>query len=93
MVCSRVGQLTFLSSMLTSRKKLFVFASSRADETSLAGYDGSVFTNALVKAFNETEQKDETMATLVKLTQEYTEGHHPVARMVPKALELEELVP
>lgn len=74
-------------------KKLFVFASSQADETSLAGANGSVFTVALAQAFEETVKEDGTMGMLVGKTQQYTEGHHPVARFVPTNLEKEALIP
>lgn len=74
-------------------KKLFVFASSKADETSLAGWDGSVFTNALVKGFTEAATNGGTMGDWVSLTQKYTEGHHPVARFAPSSLENEALIP
>lgn len=74
-------------------KKLLVIASSRANETSLAGVDGSVFTNAFHKAFQETENLGGSMGDLVQLTQDYTEGHHPVARFVPASLASELLVP
>lgn len=67
-------------------QKLFVFASSRADQTSLASPDGSVFTLALKKAFGETTKSNETLATFVKKTQDYTKGHNPVARFVPASL-------
>lgn len=74
-------------------KKLFVFASSRADETSLAGDDGSVFTVALKKAFDEVIVDNDSLATWVKKTQKYTVGHHPVARFVPTTLENEKMTP
>lgn len=74
-------------------KKLFVFASSRADETSLAGQGGSVFTVALKKAFDEVSETNGTMETWVKKTQEYTVGHHPVARFVPETLAYETMKP
>lgn len=72
--------------------KLFVFASSRADETSLAGKDGSVFTNAFAKAFDETASSHGTMAELVKKSQDYTKGHHPVARFAPADFDKEDLI-
>lgn len=74
-------------------EKLFVFASSRADETSLAGQEGSVFTVALKKAFDEAIYENSTLGTWVKKTQEYTVGHHPVARFVPATLESEKMTP
>lgn len=73
--------------------KLFVFASSRADETSLASQEGSIFTLALAKAFQEAVAQNNTIGEFVKKTQAYTEGHHPVARLVPASLENEKMVP
>jgi len=74
-------------------KKLFVFASSAANETSLAGNDGSVFTVALGKAFDEVIESNGTMGDWVKATQTYTVGHHPVARFVPADLDKEPMKP
>lgn len=74
-------------------KKLFVFASSRADETSLASANGSIFTLGLKKGFEETVQKKGNMAMLADLTKKYTEGHHPVERFAPATLAQEALVP
>jgi hypothetical protein len=65
---------------------LMVIASSRADETSLASPDGSIFTLAFKKAFKEVADANGTNADLVKKSQDYTKGHHPVARMVPESL-------
>lgn len=78
---------------VTYWKKLFVFASSRADETSLAGDDGSVFTVALKKAFDEVIVDNDTLDSWVKKTQTYTVGHHPVARFVPATLASEKMTP
>ncbi len=75
-------------------KKLFVFASSRADETSAAGADGSAFTVSLRKAFDESVLAKSTVADFVAKTQKYTaEYHHPVARLVPVTMGTEALVP
>lgn len=75
-------------------KKLFVFASSRADETSSAGYDGSVFTVNLKKAFDESVADKAKVSQFVLKTQKYTaSSHHPVARLVPVTLGDELLVP
>ena len=71
---------------------LFVFASSRADETSLASDAGSIFTLALVKGFTEVATANGTVGDFVAKTQAYTEGHHPVARLVPTTLEKEPLL-
>jgi Caspase domain len=74
-------------------KELFVFASSRADETSLAGENGSVFTVALRKAFDETIESNATVGQFIAKTQTYTVGHHPVARLVPQTLADEKMKP
>lgn len=75
-------------------KKLFVFASSRADETSAAGNGGSAFTVSLRKAFDEAVLSKSKMAEFVTKTQKYTANyHHPVARLVPVTLGDEQLVP
>lgn len=74
-------------------KSLFVFASSRANETSLGGMNGSEFTVALKKAFDETLAAKGTMATWVELTKKYTKVHHPVERFVPTAMADELLAP
>ena len=74
-------------------KKLFVFAACRANETSLASGSGSVFTNAMAQAFDEAIGANATMAEFVQKTQEYTHGHHPVARFAPQDLENEKMKP
>jgi len=74
-------------------KKLFVFASSRADETSAAGSDGSHFTNAMFKAYNESIEANSTVGEFVKMTQKYTTKHHAVARLVPEAWNDEKMLP
>ena len=75
-------------------KKLFVFASSRADETSAAGSDGSAFTVNMRKAFDEAVQGKAKVSEFVVKTQKYTASyHHPVARLVPVTLGDEALVP
>jgi len=74
-------------------KSLFVFASSRSDETSSAGSLGSEFTVALNKAFSETLTANGTMADWVEKTKQYTSGHHPVERFSPQDITNEKLVP
>lgn len=74
-------------------KSLFVFASSRANETSLGGLSGSEFTVALKKAFDETLAAKGTMATWVELTKRYTKVHHPMERFVPTTMADELLAP
>jgi len=73
--------------------KLFVFASSTANESSLAGKDGSEFTNAFTKAFGESFSANNTIGEFIKKAQDYTKGHHPVARLVPTDLENEKMNP
>lgn len=74
-------------------KSLFVFASSKADETSLAGENGSVFTVALKKAFDEVLAEKGSMGSFVEKTKTYTVGHHPVERFVPASLKDEAMLP
>lgn len=73
-------------------KNLFVFASSRADETSMASEEGSLFTLALRKAFEETAMANGQMSQFVELTKKYTKGHHPVERFSPETLKFEPLL-
>jgi hypothetical protein len=73
--------------------KLFVFASSLANELSSAGSNGSMFTVALDKAFREISGTRATIADLISKTQKYTSGHHPVARLVPDELRQEPMFP
>lgn len=75
-------------------KKLFVFVSSRADETSAATWDGSGFTLALRKAFDESALAKSKVSEFVKKAQDYTVEyhHHPQARLVPASLGDELLV-
>ncbi len=75
-------------------KKLFVFASSRADETSAAGSEGSAFTVNMRKAFDEAVLSKAKVSEFVTKAQKYTAAyHHPVARLVPVTLGDENLVP
>ncbi len=74
-------------------KKLMVIASSAADENSLAGPNGSVFTVAMKKAFDESLKDNMTVGAFIALSQKYTVGHHPVARLVPAELSNEKMVP
>ena len=74
-------------------EKLVVIASSQADETSLASPSGSIFTNAFTKAFDEALAVNATFESFFKKAQEYTVGHHPVARFVPESLKQETLAP
>lgn len=73
--------------------KLFVFVSSQANETSLAGSSGSVFTVALKRAFDELLPKNGTLGEWVDKTKAYTKGHHPVSRLVPTDLNNEKISP
>lgn len=72
---------------------LFVFAACRANETSLASGKGSIFTLAMKRAFEESMTQNLTMGEFVQKTQAYTQGHHPVARLVPVDLENEKMRP
>lgn len=74
-------------------KSIFVFASSRASETSNAGSNGSNFTVALKKAFNEVLSANGTMSEWVQKTKTYTKGHRPVERFAPVDVANEKLVP
>jgi len=79
-------------------KELFVFASSTAEETSMAGENGSVFTVEMKRAFDEVVAAKGNMKTWVEKTQTYTAdhkpfGHHPVARFVPQSMDQELLLP
>lgn len=74
-------------------KSLFVFASSRSNETSNAGSAGSEFTVALNKAFGDVVKSKGTLAEWVSKTKNYTQGHHPVERFSPQDLANEKLIP
>jgi hypothetical protein len=74
-------------------KNLFVFASSQANETSDATSDGSTFTLALKKGFDETLTRNGTIGEWVEKTKEYTHRHHPVERLVPANLSSELMMP
>ena len=73
--------------------KLMVIASSRADENSLASSVGSIFTIAMKKAYDEVMKTNDTVGKFIELSQKYTQGHHPVARLVPASLASEKMVP
>jgi len=72
--------------------KLMVIASSRADENSLASPIGSVFTVAMKKSFDESVAANHTVGKFIELAQKYTEGHHPVSRLVPAELANEKMI-
>ncbi len=72
--------------------KLMVIASSRADENSLASSQGSIFTLAMKKAYEESVTANHTVGKFIELSQKYTEGHHPVARLVPAELAEEKMI-
>jgi hypothetical protein len=89
-----VKELQIANGRDTYWKKLFVFASSRADETSAAGSNGSAFTVNMRKAFDEAVLAKAKVSEFVTKTQKYTASyHHPVARLVPVTLGDEALVP
>ncbi len=73
-------------------KKLFVFAASRAEETSGAMANGSIFTLAMQQAYKEVSQSNGTISEFVDLTKRYSfGGQHPVERLVPTSLYQEKL--
>jgi hypothetical protein len=72
--------------------KLLVLASSKADELSEPSEEGSIYTLALAKAFNEVASRKGKIGEWVNLTKNYTEGQEPVARLVPEELETESLI-
>ena len=74
-------------------KKLFAFASSRADQTSFASPDGSHFTLALLKAFDEAAKQGGTVSEFIQKTHDYTQGHNPIARVIPASWNQEKVVP
>lgn len=88
-----VRQLTPTREESSYWNTLMVLASSRADEPSLATPNGSMFTVAMKKAFNETIDENRTVGEFLDKAREYTSGHHPVARLVPSSLESEAMVP
>lgn len=71
---------------------LFIFASSRSNETSDAGKDGSAFTVALKKAYDELLPSNGTLKEWVERTKRYTNRHHPVERFSPSDVANETLV-
>jgi len=71
---------------------LMVIASSRADQTSAASPDGSIFTLAMKQAFDEVAESRGTVGTFFDKAKEYTKRHEPVARFVPESLRDEKLI-
>jgi hypothetical protein len=67
-------------------KELIVFASAAANETCLAGDDGSQFTVALKKSWDSVIQSDGTIGEFIAATKKGTVGSHPVERLVPASL-------
>ncbi len=88
-----IEELSYSSRASEYWKSLFVFASSRSNETSNAGSSGSEFTVALHKGFVETSNQQGTMSDWVQKTKTYTTGHHPVERFVPGDMANEKLIP
>lgn len=97
----RSALLSFVDNMtesMTSRgeqywKSLMIIASSRADQTSAASQDGSIFTLAMKKAFDEVVESRGTVGTFFDKAHEYTlKRHEPVARFVPESIKSEPLV-
>ena len=71
---------------------LMIVASSRADQTSQASMEGSIFTLAMKKAFDEVAESRGTVGEFFLKAKEYTKRHEPVARFVPESLKEEPLV-
>ena len=73
--------------------KLMVFSACTANQTSRAGSRGSMFTNAMMKAFGEAMPANETIGEFISKTIKYTKKHTPVARLVPEDLANEKMNP
>ena len=74
-------------------KEIFAFASAKSDEASLGGEDGSPFTLALKKAFNESvATPNSSLDDWIQLTKTYTRNQHPVERLSPDSLRKESLL-
>jgi hypothetical protein len=74
-------------------RSLFAFVSARADETCLAGSNGSAFTVAMKNAWNKAVDQKLTVKQFIDETAKGTKGSHPTARLVPAQLAEEVLVP
>ena len=72
-------------------KESFVFASSQADEDSQPTVDGSQFTLALKKSFEELTSSNGSLKEWSERTIKYTEDHRPVPHFHPASLEKERL--
>ncbi len=72
--------------------KLFVFASSSANEVSFAGEEGSRFTVSLRNAFEDSIKNKYGMEEWVARTRMITEGQRPEARYMPDNLRFENVV-
>lgn len=71
--------------------KLMVFASSLSTEESDPTEEGSAFTLALARAYDEVAARKGNIGDWVSLTKRYTEGHQPIERLVPSSLATESL--
>lgn len=71
--------------------KLMIFASSLATEESDPTEEGSAFTLALARAYDEVASRKGSVGDWVSLTKQYTDGHHPVERLIPSSLRIEDL--
>lgn len=74
-------------------RELIVFASARPDETCLSGPNGSIFTNALIKAFHEVKDQGGTLGEFLRAGANYTSHSHPVHRLAPANLAQQPLIP
>jgi len=99
MLEERSSLISFVNSMTETMSRgetywdsLMVIASSRADQTSAASPEGSIFTLAMKQAFDEVAESRGTVGTFFDKAKEYTKHHEPVARFVPESLRDEKLI-
>jgi hypothetical protein len=86
-----VRELTPTNARDSYFSKLFVFASSKASESSAGDDSGGLFTLAMKKAFSEMDENS-TIGDFVKKTKSNTPSiQHPVARLVPETLSEEKM--
>lgn len=72
-------------------KELFAFAAANASENAQPSSQGSLFTLAWMKGFQEALLNKGTLGDWIALTKKYSKYQHPVARLEPKALATESL--
>jgi len=93
MVDEIVGGLAPVRGETPLFRSLFAFVSARADETCLAGSNGSAFTVAMKNAWNKAVEQKLTVKQFIDETAKGTKGSHPTARLVPVQLAEDVLVP